>query len=66
MKEWVCEELIALTVDGKPVSTMLHQLQELVRCKDCRHWNEEEHDCNIKAGHFTAPPDWFCADGKRR
>ena len=38
----------------------------LVLCKDCQHWNEEDHDCNIKAGHFTAPPDWFCADGKRK
>ena len=41
-------------------------VDKIVTCKDCKHWNEEEHDCNIKAGHFTAPPDWFCADGERK
>ena len=36
---------------------------EVVRCKDCKHWNEAYHDCSI---HFPPSPDWFCADGERR
>jgi len=41
-------------------------VRELIRCKDCKYWNADDHDCNIKVGHFTAPPDWFCADGERK
>ena len=39
---------------------------ELIRCKDCKHWNKEDQDCNAKVGYFPAPPDWYCADGERR
>lgn len=38
---------------------------ELVRCKDCRYYNEEDHDCNITSGYFHVEGDWFCADGER-
>lgn len=41
MKEWICEEVPALTMDGEVVSTMLHQEQELIRCKDCKHRPKE-------------------------
>ena len=37
MKEWICEEVPAMKFNGEVVSTMLHQVQELVRCKDCKH-----------------------------
>ena len=37
MKEWICEEVPAVTIDGNPISTMLHQERELIRCKDCKH-----------------------------
>ena len=39
---------------------------ELVRCKDCKHWDADEHDCNIKTGWFACGADWFCADGERK
>lgn len=39
---------------------------ELVRCRDCKHWNADAHDCNIKAGWFACGADWFCADGERK
>ena len=39
---------------------------EIVRCKDCRHWDADEHDCNIKIGWFACGADWFCADGERK
>ena len=52
---------------GKNEATDEHELlkkqPEIVRCKDCKHWNEAYHDCSI---HFPPSPDWFCADGKRR
>ena len=37
---------------------------EIVRCKDCKHYSENE--CMIKAGWFPAQPEWFCADGERK
>ena len=37
-----------------------------VRCKDCKYWNAEEHDCNIKMGRFACDADFFCADGKHK
>ena len=41
-------------------------MPEIVRCKDCKYWDADEHDCNIKIGWFACGADWFCADGKRR
>lgn len=41
--------------------------EELVRCKDCKHWNKEyDQNCMIKQGWFPVKPDWFCADGERK
>ena len=39
---------------------------ELVRCKDCKHWDADDHECNIKTGWFSCGADWFCADGERK
>lgn len=71
MKEWICEEVPAVTIDGEPISTILHQIQELVRCKDCEHGDilcadyvsclisdENESGC-----HVSHNENWFCADG---
>ena len=71
MKEWICEEVQALTMDGKVISTFMHQIQELVRCKDCKFHikpMEEDNvgDCLIKQGYFQVTDNWFCADAKRR
>ena len=72
MKEWICEEVPAVTVDGKVVSTMLHQLQELVRCKDCKYRGKSE-KCVLSAISeekdyplfmLDNRGEWFCADGK--
>ena len=69
MKEWICEEVPAVTIDGKVISTMLHQEQELVRCKDCR-WAEVSNNEYTWCGHvddgFCHENDWFCADGERK
>lgn len=47
------------TVDAVPV----------VRCKDCRHRDPEDHKCDC--GHdilwqLPRDDDWYCADGKRK
>lgn len=45
------------------------EITELVRCKDCRHRDPEDHKCDH--GHdilweLPRPDDWFCADGERK
>lgn len=37
---------------------------EIIRCKDCKYWDSEVHECAIKTGWFTCSADWYCADGK--
>ena len=38
--------------------------QELVRCKDCKHYKWLVEACDHVGGSVT--PDWFCADAERR
>ena len=70
MKEWICEEVQALTIDGKVVSTMLHQEQELVRCKDCKHshpWYADKSICELWADTgVDVFNDGFCSYGERK
>lgn len=47
--------------------------EEIVRCKDCEHWETSWTPCGVSDGrHYCAPldlypsADWFCADGKKR
>lgn len=49
---------VNLIVDAQP--------EAIVRCKDCKHWDADEHDCNIKTGWFACGADWYCADGERK
>lgn len=42
------------------------EILPLVMCKDCKHWDSDEHVCNIKIGWFSCGADWFCADGERK
>ena len=42
---------------------------ELIRCKDCKHRDPEDHKCDC--GHdiiwqMPRPDDWYCADGERK
>ena len=44
-------------------------LKEVVRCKDCKHRDPEDHKCDC--GHdiqwqLPRQDDWFCADGERK
>lgn len=43
--------------------------QEIVRCKDCKHYRKiEDHSgiCAVLAREEKMTDDWFCADGERR
>ena len=46
--------------------TIAYEMDELIRCKDCKHWDADEHDCNIKIGWFACGADWYCADGEKK
>ena len=37
---------------------------EIVRCKDCKHWDKSDFGWFCPY-HHNAKPDWFCADGER-
>ena len=37
---------------------------ELIRCRDCNYYDEENTNC-IKRALIGIMPDWFCGDGKR-
>lgn len=56
----------ALKSDLDETLTVLGEQAEIVRCKDCKYWDSEEHNCNIKIGWFACGADWFCADGERK
>lgn len=39
---------------------------DLVRCKECRHWNEEDHWCNIRDSYgWDYKADDYCSYGCR-
>ena len=46
-------------------------ITELVRCKDCKHWDKDHtEECDntdsVCFHNGWCKPDWFCANGERR
>lgn len=39
---------------------------EVVRCKDCKHFDKEQEECTMYGTVINASADWFCADGERK
>ena len=72
MKEWICEEIPAVTLDNECISTFMLQTQELVRCKDCKYSEFDEgtgfYVCQHPFGlcGMAHRAKWFCADGERK
>lgn len=62
MKEWICEEVPALTVDGKVIDTMLLMKKEIVRYHECKYFEQPFSLCKI---YGVKDDDWFCADGEK-
>lgn len=42
--------------------------KEIVRCGECKYWEEESTFCLNKEGCYGSETtaDWFCADGERK
>ena len=38
---------------------------ELIRCKDCKHYDSDTQSC-LDGLDGIFQPDWFCADGERK
>ena len=41
-----------------------HWVGELVRCKDCKHWEQSNGHCPFNS--IFTNEEWFCADGERK
>ena len=40
-----------------------HWVGELVRCKDCKHWEQQTGHCPYNS--IFTHSEWFCADGEK-
>lgn len=48
----------------KNVRELLKEQPQIVRCKDCKHWEQSNGHCPFNSIFTNA--EWFCADGERR
>ena len=56
--EWVCE----LTVYGN-----YEPVDELVRCKDCKNYDQDIEDCKMMVGYdWSFSPEDYCSYGVRK
>ena len=59
--------------DKTLAKTMIESLPsaqpEIIRCKDCKHYNGEDRDICCPLADYAQSKcgaDWFCADGERK
>lgn len=54
--------------DSGEYTFQCNALGELVRCGECKYWEEESTFCLNKDGCYGSETtaDWFCADGERK
>ena len=62
MKEWITKE--SKRGNGIYPSRCYEKVQELVRCKDCKHWSYGKDLCNLHDMGMVA--DDFCSYGERK
>jgi len=44
----------------------MREMPEIVRCKDCKHYEPNRlFECRLH-GSCQPKPDWYCADGERK
>ena len=71
------ESATAISTDGKLfvawsaiVDATAVDAVEVIRCMNCKYYNTEQSECNIKfdsdGEKLLMPPDAYCSDGKRR
>lgn len=63
MKEIICEEVPAMTLDGVIHVTLLKHGKELVRCKDCKWRNTSACFCKATS---DVQDEWFCSEGEAK
>ena len=53
--------------DGEQICAHAEKVQELIRCRDCKYYNDEEHLCNdlMGFGRYWEEGD-YCSFAKRR
>lgn len=62
MAEWIVKDVVAPL--GYTYLDVVHR-QELIRCKDCKHWKDKTcYDTIIP--HPEPNGEWFCADGRKK
>ena len=66
MKEYI----IKIDEDKKDIMgncPLVEKPQEVVRCKDCKHYDKDENSWlgTCLENGVCSVPDWFCADGER-
>lgn len=44
--------------------TITYEMDELIRCKDCKFFISEGHYCKIRGIGRPLKPDDFCSDGR--
>ena len=65
MKEYI----IKIDEDKKDIMgncPLVEKPQELIRCKDCKHYGKAFNYCYCDILNRCANEDWFCADGEAR
>jgi len=59
----VCAAIIHIAINSSKILKKLEDQSEIIRCKDCKHYDEERGTCAKHHEHGNAET-WFCADGK--
>jgi hypothetical protein len=54
----------ALKSDLDETLKVLGEQPEIVRCDDCKHW-DEEYDGHCAINHIFTTHDFYCADGEK-
>lgn len=61
----ITEFIVSYDDDGNEI------VKALIRCKDCKYWNEcgfgmRDDQCHCSRIDYWTNADWFCADGEER
>ena len=61
------KEFIVRVIDPEEIQWYEEEpeIPELVRCKDCKHYDSETQSC-LDGLDGIFQPEWFCADGERK
>ena len=62
-------ELPNIAVSRENFEKMRSAQPEIIRCKDCKHYNGEDRDICCPLADYAQSKcgaDWFCADGERK